>query len=1017
MSESIYGDEHKQAMKVLAIMCPRRKRSQATLKGGKAEDVWTGRLAAALREKGFNAEGPSPLFHLRLGEKQRVRKPDFAVYDGVIHIGSAKVGSRQEVESFTSAQEYSQQIPLARELTGKELGEIFAVTYPGKGERNFILHILARTGIHNEIPIVTDSFDELVDHICKALRGEFTEVLLHAEPTQEEAKRLLYNGAFNLADTLGGIEQSELEDAFGGHSFFRSVLATQIDSKKMPHILRLGTAFLFVNQVLFYSLLSRESQLAGNRIYPPIKPEHADSPEELQNYFERVRDQNYEPIYGINISHLFGGRKSRIACKSVVTAILALVPKLDTTDLAGQVFQTLIPFEIRKPLGAHFTNPNAAMLLATVAIVNPNATILDPACGSGTLLVSSYKRKMALAKENPSEIHQKFVEEQITGIDVMAFSGHLAAVNLALQQPLLETNHVRIGTIDSTSLRPGSVIPTTGESLPSEFKQTDLATEFHTIKRNKRSRRRVIKMGRKEEHGFDIRHVDLVIMNPPFTSWDNMDSDYRNNLRTRFSLQKTFRDMIYFKPSQQLFFLFLADLFLKKGGRIAAVLPLTTFTAKSFHRFIRFLLKNYTVELICIGLGRSAYSEDTSLTECLFVAKKKLPDPNHRFTLIGTKKVPDAWSQEEIINLAKYYKNELVGQDSFSIRKRIFQSELLPERKTLSGLYLSLLDEYDLASSKLDELITESSIPLVGFGQLTEQRQIEATECVFSGKRFFSYGPKALIICRTKERAIRATDRLYFHGKKGSEIIIRDKVSNATYTFPKRLVMPAIRRFSYFKTLDITKKSDLCIKQITPQVENLIRSLYNKRESSRIIHKIRAEWKKMISRGSAKLCMMWRINWAAKGTTHICVYSEQPAFLVIKGKYFTGLSDSTHEKLLCMWFNSSPFILAILGRARITEGTYMDLEEYALDRCPVPDVGQITKEQHHMINQLWEKIRNIEVPSLIDQLESNHPFRTELDNGILQILGISDLERRTFLANIFRRGVYAAIKALQNTMI
>ncbi len=81
--------------------------------------------------------------------------------------------------------------------------------------------------------------------MVRASRGEFAEVLLHAEPTQEEAKRLLYNGAFNLADTLKGIEQTELETAFGGHSFFSSVLATQLDPEKMPHILRLGTAFLF----------------------------------------------------------------------------------------------------------------------------------------------------------------------------------------------------------------------------------------------------------------------------------------------------------------------------------------------------------------------------------------------------------------------------------------------------------------------------------------------------------------------------------------------------------------------------------------------------------------------------------------------------------------------------------------------------------------------------------------------------------------------------------------------------
>ncbi len=88
-------------------MCPRRKPSQVTLAGGRPEDAWTGRLAAALRDSGFNAEGSSPVFHLYSGKRQQVRKPDFAVYDGVIHIGSAKVGSRQEVESLTSSSQTS----------------------------------------------------------------------------------------------------------------------------------------------------------------------------------------------------------------------------------------------------------------------------------------------------------------------------------------------------------------------------------------------------------------------------------------------------------------------------------------------------------------------------------------------------------------------------------------------------------------------------------------------------------------------------------------------------------------------------------------------------------------------------------------------------------------------------------------------------------------------------------------------------------------------------------------------
>ncbi len=161
---------------------------------------------------------------------------------------------------------------------------------------------------------------------------------------------------------------------------------------------------------------------------------------------------------------------------------------------------------------------------------------------------------------------------------------------------------------------------------------------------------------------------------------------------------------------------------------------------------------------------------------------------------------------------------------------------------------------------------------------------------------------------------MRSTDRLFLDHKEGSNLILRDRISDSIYSIPENIVMPAIRRFSYFQNLDIAKESDVCIKVVRPEVETLIRSLYNSSDSSRIIFKLKAEWAEMITRGSSRLCMMWRIDWAAVGTTLICVRNDEPTFLVIKGKYFKGLSGPTHEKLLCLWFNSSAFILSYLGR-------------------------------------------------------------------------------------------------------
>ncbi len=106
----------------------------------------------------------------------------------------------------------------------------------------------------------------------------------------------------------------------------------------------------------------------------------------------------------------------------------------------------------------------------------------------------------------------------------MAFAGHLAAVNLALQQPLLETDYVRIGSTDSTTLHdpgsPESRVPMSGDALPSELVQARLDGDFARKPRSKRER--AVAISRTGPKEFSVGIQDLVLMNPPFTTRDNI---------------------------------------------------------------------------------------------------------------------------------------------------------------------------------------------------------------------------------------------------------------------------------------------------------------------------------------------------------------------------------------------------------------------------------------------------------------------------------------------------------------
>jgi 23S rRNA G2445 N2-methylase RlmL len=108
-------------------------------------------------------------------------------------------------------------------------------------------------------------------------------------------------------------------------------------------------------------------------------------------------------------------------------------------------FHDLIPFEVRKILAAFYTHPVAAEILADLTVGSWDEIVLDPACGSGTLLVSAYKRKMSLYQKlhgfkDLDAIHKKFLENDLTGIDIMPFAAHITTLNLATQDIEQETN-------------------------------------------------------------------------------------------------------------------------------------------------------------------------------------------------------------------------------------------------------------------------------------------------------------------------------------------------------------------------------------------------------------------------------------------------------------------------------------------------------------------------------------------------------------------------------------------------
>lgn len=984
--------------------------------GKKGENTKTVELVSLLQKKGFPDANFERIFKIidPLTRKPTTRKPDIVFSDGGTNVISAKDGESLERQSVSSAYGYLRDLaPVTR------LSEVFALTYPKSGEK-FHLHILP-LGDREEISLVLSTLEQVAKAIVDAVQGRIAELAGQQEPTENEARRILQYTAYELADSLSAVPDDKLETVFGGHDFFRSVFQKSLKGQERKKALRLGTAFLFINQILFYTLLSQAARKAGvPQRYPGIEPLDKSDPQALQDkYFEKVKAKDYEPIYGPILTQYFKPSEIGVQLSELIDTIAVLISKLQVSELVGQIFQSLIPFKIRKPLGAHYTNPNAAHLLAEVSIDSPNLKVMDLACGSGTLLVAAYRKKMKLArKADLASLHRQFVEKDITGIDAMAFSAHLAAVNLALQQPLTDTDYVRIGTEDSTRLHLGDVIQPTSDMWPQELIQAKISDNFDEKHPRKTKVVRIPSLSKSKARPIYMKQVDVVIMNPPFTSQNNLAEDYKNGLKRRFSIPAAYKKVIFWKTSQQVYFVLLADRFLKKNGTLAAVLPFTTFTGRAFHPLIEFLAKYYSVKSIIVGLGQSSFSEDTSLTECLLVASKSPASHSSSFRLIGTKLPPSLWVDTEIETLADAVtKNQGFSNNDTYICKIVPQKELLPEGKTLSLLYLQLNPDFERAWENFQKTLSDTSLPM----RTVSDWFVDGLKMdeVYHGKdRPLRLGPKAILMCRNVERAIKNSDRLVLKSKDESSYTFFDRFSNKTVLeFPKSEVTPALRRFPFLDSMDITNKTDFCVSKPGRATEKSMHTFYTKEMSNAFLRRLgKDSWNRIQTNGSSKIAISARADLAAPGTKLLAFYSKEPYFLAgAYGYNVRGFKNEMEERLFVLWMNSTLALLQLLAKSTITRGSWVKLEEFTTEQVVLPNTSKLTKDQRIKIEEIWKDFSKASFSSLVEQLSSSNETRLRLDSTLLELLGVPRMQASQ-TAQELEKGVFGAIQMLKATM-
>ena len=526
---------------------------------------------------------------------------------------------------------------LGMEIDGRRVQNVFAVTIPGRLRSTSQQHLYERmagaTLVWQECRIDGTSGPKLSGTAMEL--GNAVERTSPPAGDLDEAVDALDEGArragsrlYSSPGTLGRV--SKIFGADAGD-----------EAANMA-------ALVIINAMVF------QERLASNEVaFQPVSAAMRDgrfSRMTLLQVWEHILSIDYYPIFSMArdvVRELSEVEATEVLgeCARTAAALLGM-GAVGRHDLAGRIFNRLI--SERKLLAAFYTSIPASTLLAGLAL-SPDRwshvdwsnaegisqlRVVDPACGTGTLLMAAYRQIVqnhsATASDDSDNpfLHQALVEKVITGADVVQAAIHLTAATLAAMSPSvrfeqMQLHTLRLGRDSSKKIWLGSL-----DWLEAPETQSFFSTTEEQI-------------GAASGTGGIIQRpmTDLVISNPPFTrrgsdggkeeALSRVFSLPEGDLESQQAIAKRTSALLKGTSANQMAghassFTVLADRMVIPGGRIALVLPVTALFGESWREVRRMLSSKYEVEFVVSSHDPVllSMSYDTAIAEALLVARR-----------------------------------------------------------------------------------------------------------------------------------------------------------------------------------------------------------------------------------------------------------------------------------------------------------------------------------------------------------------------------------------------------------
>jgi len=226
-------------------------------------------------------------------------------------------------------------------------------------------------------------------------------------------------------------------------------------------------------------------------------------------------------------------------------------------------------------------------------------------------------------------------------------------------------------------------------------------------------------------------------------------------------------------------------------------------------------------------------------------------------------------------------------------------------------------------------------------------------------------------------------------------VIVKIKKTEISVRIPLNVTQSTLRTSTGIRKIDIAQNFDRIIKSEFPDFKTVLTlSKWNGEFDWSTINK------KIERLGASRLVIPDKVRLSSENTFVVSIYSDAP--LILSNLFYTYKNLEPNKcKILCLSLNSVLTLTQFMTLKSETLGGYIRLSAKDWSLTKQLNYDNLSDDVKKRLLFLFEELRNVNFPSIIEQLERRFQPRVKLDTEVLKCLGFNELEIENILPKIY----------------